>query len=245
MMEEMMKKMSILERAQASQSQTAPQNRNQNQNQNFRRNQPPNRPMEDDHYVTPPFHQNYVSEVEETNEIIEEDDINMLAVDNDDFEIHYDRKKGLYTPYDDRRDDDENYYQDMENVIIEPQREYDLRRKTSQQTPNTKTSDKYSQKNTVNKPKVVKQKEKTVAVNSDKGKEKDTQNKEKQSADTSSTNTSASTPVKTIFSNVNRTIQQANVADRLAASKAETSSSKNQISFSLDRKCQRSKSMFP
>ena len=48
MMEEMMKKMSILERAQASQNQTAPQNRNQNQNQNFRRNQPQNRPREDD-----------------------------------------------------------------------------------------------------------------------------------------------------------------------------------------------------
>ena len=48
MMEEMMKKMSILERAQANQNQTAPQNRNQNQNQNFRRNQPPNRPREDD-----------------------------------------------------------------------------------------------------------------------------------------------------------------------------------------------------
>ena len=123
MMEEMMKKMSILERAQAIQNQTAPQNRNQNQNQNFRRNQPPNRPREDDQQITPPFHQNYVSEVEETNEESKEDDINMLRVDNDDFEIHYDRKQGLYTPYDDKRDDDEIYYQDMENVIIESQRE--------------------------------------------------------------------------------------------------------------------------
>ena len=67
MMEEMMKKMSILERAQASQNQTSPQNRNQNQNQNFRRNQPPSRPREDDQQITPPFHQNYVSEVKETN----------------------------------------------------------------------------------------------------------------------------------------------------------------------------------
>ena len=100
----------------------------------------------------------------------------MLGVDDDDFEIHYDRKKGLYTPYDDKRDDDESYYQDMENVIIESQREYDLRSKTSQQTPNTKTSDKYSQNNTINKPKVFKQKEKTMAVNSDKGREKGTQN---------------------------------------------------------------------
>ena len=93
MMEEIMKKMSILERAQASQNQTAPQNRNQNQN--FRRNQPQNRPREDDQPITPYFHQNYLSEVEETSEQAEEDNINMLGVDNDDFEVHYDRKQGL------------------------------------------------------------------------------------------------------------------------------------------------------
>ena len=39
------------------------------------------------------------------------------------------------------------------------------------------------------KPKTVKQKEKIVAINSGKGKEKDTQNIEKQSANISSTNT--------------------------------------------------------
>ena len=118
MMEEMMKKMSILERAKASQNQTAPQNRNQNQNQNFRRNQPPNRPRDDDQQIAPPFHQNYVSEVEEIDEIKVDDVINMLGVENDEFEIHCDKKQGLYTPYDDKRDDDENHYQDMENVII-------------------------------------------------------------------------------------------------------------------------------
>ena len=71
MMEEMMKEMSIIKRAQAIQNQTTPQNRNQNQNQNFRRNPPPKRPREYDKQITPPFHQNYVSEVEETDEIIE------------------------------------------------------------------------------------------------------------------------------------------------------------------------------
>ena len=42
MMEEMMKKISILERAQSRENQSAPPNRNQsqNQNQNFRRSQP-------------------------------------------------------------------------------------------------------------------------------------------------------------------------------------------------------------
>ena len=96
MMEEMMKNMNLLERAQASQNQTAPQNRNHNQNQNFRRNQPQNRPREDDQQITLAFHQNYVSEVEDTIDQTEEDDINMLGVDNDDFEVHYTRKQ-VYT----------------------------------------------------------------------------------------------------------------------------------------------------
>ena len=152
-----------------------------------------------------------MSEVEETDEKTEEDGINMLGVDNDDFEIHYDRKQGLYTPYDDKRNEDESYYQDMENDIIESQREYDLRSKTNQQTPNTKTSDKSSQNNIVSKPKFVRQKDKTLAGNSDKSKEKGTQNNEKQSADLSGTNSSASTPVKTIFSNVNRRSEERRV----------------------------------
>ena len=142
--------MNIIKKAQANQNQTAPQNRNQNHN--FRRNQPPNRRREDDQQITPPFHQNYVSEVEETDEITEEDDINMFGVEDDHFEAHYDRNQGLYTPYDDKRDDDENYYKDMENVIIESQREYDHRRKTSQQAPNTKNSEKSSQNIAATKP---------------------------------------------------------------------------------------------
>ena len=133
----------------------------------------------------------------------------------------------------------------MENVIIDSQREYDLRRKTSQQTPNTKISEKSSQNNTTTKPKVVKQKNKTVAVNSDKGREKGTQNNEKQSADLSSTNTSDSTPVKTILSNVNRASQQTDFADRAVANKAETSTSKNQIPFSLEQEISKIKIFVP
>ena len=92
----MMKEMSIIKRAQASQNQISPQNRNQNQNQNLRRNQPPNRPREDDQQITRPFHQNYVGEAEDTIEQIEEDDINILGVHNDDFEVHYDRKNKFF-----------------------------------------------------------------------------------------------------------------------------------------------------
>ena len=140
--------MSILEREQASLNQNAPQNRNQNQNQNFRRNQPPNRPREDDQHVIPPFHQNFLSEVEQTDQITEEDDINLFGVDDDDFEVHDDEKQGLYTPCDDKRDDNQNYYQNMENAVIEPLREYELRSRSNQQTPKDKTSDKPSQNST-------------------------------------------------------------------------------------------------
>ena len=120
-----------------------------------------------------------MSEVEGTDEITEEDDINLFGVDDDDFEVHYDRKKGLYTPYIDKRDDNENCCQDMENAITETSKEYELIIKSSQQTPNNKTSDKYYQNNTATKPKTVKQKNKSVDVNSGKGKEKDTPNFEK------------------------------------------------------------------
>ena len=128
----------------------------------------------------------------------------MLGVDNDDFEVHYNRKQGLYRPYDDKRLEDEYYYQEMENVIIETTKEYDLRSKKNLETPNNKTSDNSSQNNTVNKPKIKKQKDKIVAVNYDKNKEKVTQINEKQSANLSSVSNSASAPVKTILTNVNR-----------------------------------------
>ena len=75
----------------------------------------------------------------------------MLGVDNDGFQIHYEKKQGLYTPYDDKRDDDRHRYQDMENVIIETPKEYDLRSKKNQETPKTKTSDKSSQNSTTTK----------------------------------------------------------------------------------------------
>ena len=78
-----------------------------------------------------------------------------------------------------------------------------------------------------------------MTVNSDKSKEKGTHNMTKQSADLSSTNTSASTPVKTILSNVNRTNQQTDFVDRVVVNNVETSTSKNQIPFSLELKISR------
>ena len=121
----------------------------------------------------------------------------------------------------------------------------DLRSKTSQKTPNTKTSEKSSQNSTTTKPKIVKQKDKAVAINSDKGREKGTQNNEKQSADLSSTNTSASTPVKTIVSSVNQTNQQSDIADKLITNKVETSTSKNQFPFSLEQEISKIKISIP
>ena len=86
----------------------------------------------------------------------------------------------------------------------------------------------------MNKPKTTKQKDKIVAGNSDKTKEKGTQSTEKQSAYLSSVSTSASAPVKTILTNVNRGNQQTDFADRVVINKAEISTSKNQMPFSLE-----------
>ena len=82
-------------------------------------------------------------------------------------------------------------------------------------------------------------------MNSDNGKEKGAQNNEKQSADISSTNISASTLVKTILSNINKTNQQADVAGRVTANKTKKSSSKNQIPFSLEREISKIKISVP
>ena len=54
-----------------------------------------------------------MSEFEETYEKIEEDDMNMLGVDNDDFEIHFDKEQGFHTPYDDNKDANASYFQYM------------------------------------------------------------------------------------------------------------------------------------
>ena len=99
----------------------------------------------------------------------------------------------------------------------------------------SKTSEKSSQSNTATKPKTVKQKDKTVADNSGKSKEKDTQNLEKQSANISSANTSTSTPVKTTVSTVDKTSHQVVVADKVAANKAEINALKNPNPFSLEQ----------
>ena len=84
-----------------------------------------------------------------------------------------------------------------------------------------------------------------MAINSDKGKEKGTQNNEKQSADLSSSNTSASTPEKKILSSVNKTNQQVDIADRVTANKAETNTSKNQLPFSLEQEISKIKISVP
>ena len=133
----------------------------------------------------------------------------------------------------------------MENFIIESQKEYDLRSKKNLETSNKKTSEKSVQRSTISKPKVTKQKDKTVIANYDKNKEKGIQNNEKQSADLSSASTSASAPVKTILTNVNRRNQKTNFADRVAVNKAETSTSKNQMPLSLEQEIARIKIFVP
>ena len=53
----------------------------------------------------------------------------MLGVGSDHFDVPIIRKQGLYTPYNDKRIEDEHYYQQLENFIIETPPEYDLRSK--------------------------------------------------------------------------------------------------------------------
>ena len=67
----------------------------------------------------------------------------------------------------------------MENVIIETTKEYDPRSKKNLETPKNKTSKNSTKDSTINKPKAIKQKDKKLAVNSDKNKEKSTQKNEK------------------------------------------------------------------
>ena len=70
----------------------------------------------------------------------------MLGVGSDHFDVPINRKQGLYTPYDDERTEDERYYQELENVIIETPKEYDLRSKKSQEAPKKKTSENSTKK---------------------------------------------------------------------------------------------------
>ena len=151
----------------------------------------------------------------------------------------------MYTPYDDKRAKDKYYYQEMKNVIIETSRGYDLRSKSNQETPKNQTSDKSAKNSLVNKPKTAKQKDKTVAANSDKNKEQGTQINEKQSADLSSASTSASAPIKTILTNINRGNQQIDFADKVAVNKAETNMLKNQMPFSLEQEISKIKIFVP
>ena len=73
-----------------------------------------------------------------------------------------------------------------------------------------------------------------MAVNSNQNKEKGTQINEKQSANLSSISTSASAPIKTILTNVNRGNQQADFADKVVINKAETNIVKIQMPFILE-----------
>ena len=176
MMEEMMKKMNILERAQSRENQSAPQNRNQsqNQNQNFRRNQPQNRQREDDQQIRPPFQENYVNEDEETNEQTEDEHMNMLGASNEDSDFIYERKQGLYTPYDDRRPKTEYYEPDFENTIIGSLKQYDLRSKNNSETPNKKTFDNSAKNSPVDTSKKTTENHKTVVQSSYSNKGKNT-----------------------------------------------------------------------
>ena len=97
----------------------------------------------------------------------------------------------------------------------------------------------------MNKPKSIKQKYKIVAINSNQNKDKGIQINEKQSVDLSSVSTSASAPIKTIFTNVNRRNQQTDFADKLVINKAETNIVKIEMPFSLKQEISKIKISVP
>ena len=97
----------------------------------------------------------------------------------------------------------------------------------------------------MNKPKKIKQKDKTVVVTSDQNKEKGTQINEKQSGDFNNVSTSASAPIKTSLTNVNRGNQQTDFADKVVINKAETNIVKIQLPFSLEQGIARIKIFVP
>ena len=84
----------------------------------------------------------------------------MLGVGTDHFDVPINRKQGLYTPYNDKIIEDEHYYQELENVIIETPKEYDLRNKKNREAPKNKTSNNSTKNSPVRKPKNSKQKKK-------------------------------------------------------------------------------------
>ena len=120
-----------------------------------------------------------MNEDEEKNEQTEVDNINMLGVSNEDSVFLHERKQGLYTPYDDRRTETDYYEQYSENAIIVSPKKYDLRSKNNQETPRNKTYDKSAENSPENVSKKTIEIHKTVAMNSNLNKGKNTQANEK------------------------------------------------------------------
>ena len=85
-MERMMERIKMNERAYPRENQTTPENRNQNQNQNqkFRRNPPQIRQRGPDQQIKPPFQENYADEDEGVIEELEKSQINLIGVNNED-----------------------------------------------------------------------------------------------------------------------------------------------------------------
>ena len=77
----MWERMNLNEKSPLEDNQPNPQNRNQNQN--FRRDPPQNKPRENDQQIRPPFHENYVDEVERDMERLNENHLNLIGSDSE------------------------------------------------------------------------------------------------------------------------------------------------------------------
>ena len=120
MLEEIMKRMSILKRTQPRDNQNNSQNRNRNQN--YRRDNNQYKQKESDQQIRPPFQQNYVDQYEEDRELerLEESHVNLIRSDSEDDVFLTEEEQGFFSDQGTNTyGDSDDYILGFENVIME------------------------------------------------------------------------------------------------------------------------------
>ena len=149
MLEEMMKRMSILERVPPREPQNNFQSRNRNQN--FRRENNQDRQRDNDQQIRPPFQKNYVDQEEEREiECLGENHVNLIGSDGGDDVFLTEEEQGFFSlePKEDTYEESEDYRLGFENAIMEVHKHNDLRSKGNIDSPNDKNTSSAVRKNT-------------------------------------------------------------------------------------------------
>ena len=180
MLEEMMKDMNIIKKAQANQNHTALQNnQNRNRNQNYRKDNNQDKQKESDQQIRPPFQQNYVDQYEEDRELerLEESHVNLIGSDSGDDVFLNEEEQGFFS-----NDQNTNTYEDsddyrlgFENAIMEVHKQYDLRSKGSVENSKDKNTSIAVKKNMEDQSKKTAEKTNILAKKPDINKDKSVQ----------------------------------------------------------------------